>query len=874
MGFLSRRRSQLDQSGEHARKSTSLASEAGAQILGDERRRDLVRIGRERYGPPYPGSGRIVDPSAAEILLDTAAAMGIPFPTPSAPDWNAYETRLCSELRDAAEEHGGWAIAGALYVAVDLDVRSDNPRYLELLDLAADFLHREGVPADHVPRFVLDRWNAAHGRWPDQHHEHAVASESEGTDEQDNATTLDLRPTDAQAPSADEADVNRKLGEALRDSGDIDGAELLFREAVEGGDLEALHQLACLLEDQRKDSGAAEATWRRADDAGSALGAMMLGVSLRGRGQAADAAVAFARAEERGHKDAAASMGSILEDQGDLAGAEAAYRRADASGSIFGAFNLGLLLMARGDRAGAEAAWQNADDRGDAEGAANLGSLLRQNGDVEGAEAAYRRADDRGSALGAWQLGELLEARGERAEAQGVYERAADRGSAPGAFALASMHIDQNVLQEARVALARAEELGHPNASEMLAVIARAEAQAALEIGAAKFNVPSDVAQMGKDMAIQADEDPVRFITYHEARRLYAHQGVPTLSDRSETELRDASAHGDLSALVELGLVLERRGDIEAALEAFADAAERGDAYAVFRLGFIEEVHRRNDQQALRYYRVADEAGDANGAGNVGRLLKARGDLVGAEQAFGRCFERGGTRALADHAGLMSNRNDATHDEIRDVVAKLCGVEDLWVEAESHDRATGNDERKQAVQEHTSAPVHVFGNMWDYCDAEVMEAGVRAADADRSASGAYHLGILLRDRGDLVEAAQASLRAGSRGYAAGWTNAAVALSELGNNAGAERAARRGDALGEVDSTVLLALCLDSKGDSEGAIDANRRADAAGSASGALHLGVALVERGDLDEAERAFIRAQERGEPKGAQNLEILRNMR
>ncbi len=800
--------------------------------------------------------------------------MGIAFPTPGTPNWNMYETRLCTELRDAALEHGGWAIAGALYVAVDLDVRSDNPRYLELLDLAADFLHTQGVPATHVPRFVLDRWNAAHGRWLDQHQEQAAASESEGTGQQDDATTRDARPGDAQAPTADEADVNRKLGEALRDSGDVDGAELLFRDAAEDGDLEALHQLAYLLEDHRKDRGAAEAAWRRADAVGSALGAMMLGVMLRSRGEDADAAIAFTRAEERGHKDAAASIGSILEDQGDLAGAEAAYRRADASGSIFGAFNLGLLLMARGDRPGAEAAWQNADDRGDGEAAANLGSLLRQNGDVDGAEAAYRRADDRGSVLGAWQLGELLEARGELAEAQGVYERAAERGSAPGAFALASIHINQNALQEARVALARAEELDHPNASEMLAVIAQAEARAAREIGAAELNVPSDVVQMGHDMATQADEDPVGFLTYHETRRLYAHDVVPTLSGCPEPELRDAAAHGDLSALVELGLVLERRGEIEAALEALAEAAERGDTYAAFRLGFIEEVHRRNDQQALRYYRAAEEAGDANGAGNAGRLLKARGDLLGAEQAFGRCFERGGIRALADHAGLMSNRNDATHAEIRDVVAKLCSVEDLWIEAESQDRASGGDERTSAVGGDTSGPLLVFGNMWDHCDTDAMEAGVRAADAEGSASGAYHLGVLLRRKAELTEAAAAFSRAGARGYADGWGSVGSVLFELGDLDGAATAARRGDALGETDSTVLLALILDTKGDLDGSIEANRRADAAGSATGALHLGIDLLKRDDLDGAEKAFIRAHQRGEPKAAQNLEILRSMR
>ena len=56
---------------------------------------------------------------------------GRQLPAPGTPDWNEYETRLCTDLLDAVTAGGEWAIAGALYVACDLDVDSVNPAYRE-----------------------------------------------------------------------------------------------------------------------------------------------------------------------------------------------------------------------------------------------------------------------------------------------------------------------------------------------------------------------------------------------------------------------------------------------------------------------------------------------------------------------------------------------------------------------------------------------------------------------------------------------------------------------------------------------------------------------------------------------------------------------
>lgn len=382
-----------------------------------------------------------------------------------------------------------------------------------------------------------------------------------------------------------------------------------------------------------------------------------------------------------------------------------------------------------------------------------------------------------------------------------------------------------------------------------------------------------DLQRRAEEVAAAAERDPVGHLAYHEGLRTYDDSAWSEEDEQSGSELERKAAEGDLGALVKLGMRREREEDIDGAIDAYRNAAAGGHVHAEFRLGFAHEVHKRDVETALLHYQRADAAGDLNGAGNAGRLLQESGDLLAAEQAHGRCYERGGTRALSDHAGLMSNRSDATPDEIRDVVVELCAVEDMWVEAEVSRRRDGDDERLNSVSRHVGAPLNVFGGMWGRCDPGAMEAGVAAADQTGSASGAYHLGILLRERGDSAGAAQASIRAGERGYPAGWTNAAVNLQESGDLAGAEWAALQGDDLGEVDATVLLGLILDQKGDRRGSIEANRKADAMGHKDGAFHLGIDLMRDGQLKEAEQAFERALERGEPQAAENLEVVRSM-
>ena len=536
------------------------------------------------------------------------------------------------------------------------------------------------------------------------------------------------------------------------------GAEDALGRAEERGDVEAIIQLAYLLEDDRGDIEAAVIAWRRADDAGSVDGSMMLGVMLRGRGANREAAEAFARAEARGHKDAAASIGSILEDEGDATGAEAAYRRADARGSIFGAFNLGLLLMNAGDLDGAQAAWQNADDRGDAEGAANLGSLLRERGDLAGAEGAYRRADERGSALGAWQLGEMLEARGDLADAQAAYERAADRDSPPGAFALARVHLLNENVEGGRHALVRAAQLGHPQAPALLADLARHEASEPAAGGALFEAADSD------------DRIACAKPAYDEGLRLANDGRLDEAGDhlaRAAALCRQLGLH-DESAMCDLQLshsVFLASGDLQQARAAGeralaglqASGNHRARAQAAMVLGVILE-ESGDARQAIELYELATAIGEAPIADRAllmkGRVLKDVGHPAesarGVLNALMSAETNGDLEAIADNKrelGIVCEHIDGPevaeryHVEAAALFADLDQPRDVADCEANLGVLYANTERYEAAEHHMLNARQVYTDLGSH---------------ERLAKTLRHLGNVYRSTKRLVQSRQAN----------------------------------------------------------------------------------------------------------------------
>ncbi|UCC29066.1 MAG: tetratricopeptide repeat protein [Phycisphaerales bacterium] len=225
--------------------------------------------------------------------------------------------------------------------------------------------------------------------------------------------------------AAAEATHVGNLGNVLQMRGDLDGAEAMYRKALEIneklGRLEGVanqHGNLGYVLLTRGDLDAAVAMFRKALEIDQKLGRL------------------------EGMASAYGNLGNLLIRRGDLDGADAMLRKAleidEKLGWLEGMAiqygNLGIVLHMRGNLDGAETMYRKAleiDEKlGQAEGMANhygnLGNVLKMRGDLDGATAMYRKSLEIEEKLGRLEgmgnahgnLGSLLRARGDLAGAR------------------------------------------------------------------------------------------------------------------------------------------------------------------------------------------------------------------------------------------------------------------------------------------------------------------------------------------------------------------------------------------------------------------------------------------------------------------------
>jgi hypothetical protein len=122
---------------------------------------------------------------------------------------------------------------------------------------------------------------------------------------------------------------------------------------------------------------------------------------------------------------------------------------------------------------------------------------------------------------------------------------------------------------------------------------------------------------------------------------------------RAEDAFREGDARSDGESADGLGVMLERRGALDAAEAAYRRAESRGALYAPLHLGLM--LGKRGDiSGAKAAYLRAERAGVEIAALRLGELLESQGDMDGAERAY----RRGDGEAALRLGELLWSRGD------------------------------------------------------------------------------------------------------------------------------------------------------------------------------------------------------------------------
>ncbi|MGW4371536.1 tetratricopeptide repeat protein, partial [Nocardia takedensis] len=219
------------------------------------------------------------------------------------------------------------------------------------------------------------------------------------------------------------------------------------------------------------------------------------------------------------------------------------------------------------------------------------------------------------------------------------------------------------------------------------------------------------------------------------------------------TLFRKAAEAGHGGAMINLGVLLEQRGDLVEAESWYRIAADAGHAGAMNNLALLLE-QRGDLVEAESWYRIAAEIGDSEAMVSLGVLLERRGDVVEAESWWRKAVEAGNSRAMNNLAILLKRRGDL-------------GQAESW-----------------------------------YC---------KAADAGH-AGAMNNLAVLLERRGDLVEAESWWRKAIEAGDSGAMDSLAVLLERRGDLVEAESWWRKSIEAGDSGAMDSLAVLLERRGD--------------------------------------------------------------
>jgi TPR repeat protein len=263
---------------------------------------------------------------------------------------------------------------------------------------------------------------------------------------------------DLVAAEGGDPDAMYNLAYLLRDD-NPDEAETWALRAAQAGQIKAMHVLGALLL-KKDDPAEAERWWRKAAEAGNGPSMQRLGALFAEQGDAEAAEDWYRRAAEAGETYAMNWLGYQANQAGDIDQAKSWFQRSSGAGDEYGTYNLGAMLDAEGDILGAEGPYRAAAEAGVTDAMSRLGDLLAKKGDTGEAKDWYRRAADVGDTDGMMGLGKLFGESGDLVAASEWYGKAFDSGRAYGPYHLGFLLLDQGHEAEAEAQFRLAAEGG------------------------------------------------------------------------------------------------------------------------------------------------------------------------------------------------------------------------------------------------------------------------------------------------------------------------------------------------------------------------------------------------------------------------------
>ncbi|MFJ6889609.1 tetratricopeptide repeat protein [Streptomyces californicus] len=399
-------------------------------------------------------------------------------------------------------------------------------------------------------------------------------------------------------------------------------AEASYRRAVEAGDSYAMVNLGILLSGTGREEEA-EGFYRQAvEAAGHSIAMFNLGSLLSEAGREEEAASFYRQAADAGDSHAMVNLGNLLFEAGREEEAERFYRQAvEAADHSIAMVNLGRLLLKAGRKGEAESFYRQAADAGDSDAMARLGTLLSETGRREEAEGFYRQAVQAGDSDAMFSLGYLLSKTGRGEEAEGFYRQAVQAGDSDAMVSLGILLSKSGRLEEAESFYRQAADAGEISAMFNLGILLTKAGRA-------------EEAESFYRQAADAGDNRAMFnlgVLLFKAGRL----------EEAEGFYRQAADAGEISATINLGILLSETGRGEEAEGFYRQAVEAGKSGGMVGLGNLLFRAGREDE-AEDFYRRAVEAGEISAMFNLGILLNGTGRAEEAEGIYQRAEEAGG----------------------------------------------------------------------------------------------------------------------------------------------------------------------------------------------------------------------------------------